>query len=304
MIYKIVQGNSFQLHILVRKIDLSKDFKRLVDFDMSKVDDIKVELSGCFGESVIVPSRISGGRNNVLVCDMPSSLDIGNYNVKVSWKMDNSDMVSIERNVIRIVAHNSQTKIPVGIVEGETSGMFHLRYYIVTDNISVCHINYLLDDISLSEQPAAVKNGSKLELELTPVEGFNIGVVKVIMDGNDITHEVYKDGKIVIPAVSGYVCIMANGDDNLYYYGATSAKDMSELDMKDLTKVVGDLADKSVTVTTTYSKQYVWFVSRVPLVFTQAGFISSFNTTKVGDLFFYWSDKLKAGTNTYNAKLK
>ena len=44
MIYKIVQGNAFKLHILVRKMEMSKEFNRLVDFDMTQASDIKVEL--------------------------------------------------------------------------------------------------------------------------------------------------------------------------------------------------------------------------------------------------------------------
>ena len=205
---------------------------------------------------------------------------------------------------MQIVSSNPKTKIPTGMVHGGTVGMFDLSYYMVTKNQSVCPFAYSLDDVTLSSTPATLVLGEKYETTLTPAEGFNLGLVKVIMDGNDITNEVYKDGKIVIPAVSGYVSIMANGDDNLYYYGATAAKDMSQLNMQDLTKVVGDLVNKSVTVTTTAEKPFVWLVSRVPLVFSQSDFTLSFNTTKFGDLYFYWSDELKPGDHTYNAKLK
>ena len=74
--------------------------------------------------------------------------------------------------------------------------------------------------------------------------------------------------------------------------------------MEDLTKVVGDIVDKSITVTTTQEKPYVWFASRVPVIFSQSGLTSAFNTTKIGDIFYNWSDQLKAGEHTYNAKLK
>ena len=304
MIYKIVQGNSFRLHILVRKMDLSKEFNRLVDFDLKQATDIKVELLCGFGESIIVPTSISGIEHNVLVCTIPSNLELGNYDVKVSWRYNDYDMVSKERNIMQIVDSNPKTKIPIGVVQGGTVGMFDLRYYMVTENQSVCPFTYSLDDVTLSSTPSTLRLGEKYEATLTPSEGFNLGLVKVIMDGNDITHEVYKDGKIVIPAVSGYVSIMANGDDNLYYMGATAAKDMTQLNMEDLQQVEGDLVDKSVTVTTTSEKPYVWLVSRVPLVFTQSGLQVAFNTTKVGDLYFYWSDQLKPGENVYNAKLK
>lgn len=305
MIYKIVQGNSFKLHILVRKLDLSKEFQRLIDFDMSQASNINVELACSFGESVTVPSHISGVLGNVLICDIPSTLDVGNYDIKVYWNMDGCNMVSIERNLLRIVEHNSQTNIPIGIVEGETTGMFDLRYYIVTDNISMCPVTYSLNNVSLSEEPSVVKNGNKLELTLTPSEGFNIGLVKVIMNGNDITNEVYADGKVIIPAVSGYVLIMANGDDNVCYYGASSAKDMGELDMEDLTKAEGDLVGKTITIETTDDKPYIWFISRVPVEFYQAGFEATMHTTTFGNLYHYWSDELATGNdNVYNIKLK
>lgn len=304
MIYRIVQGNSFRLHILVRKMDLSKEFNRLVDFDLTQASDIKVELLCGFGDSVIVPTSVSGIGHNVLVCTIPSVLELGNYDVKVSWRFNDFDMVSVERNIMQIVESNPKTKIPVGVVQGGTVGMFDLRYYMVTENQSVCPFTYSLDDVALSSTPSTLRLGEKYEAVLTPAEGSNIGLVKVIMDGNDITDEVYKDGKIVIPAVSGYVSVMANGDDRLYYFGASAAGDMATFNMADLNRMEGDLANGSVTVTTSADKPYVWIVTRVPLVFTQSGLSAAFNTTKVGDLYFYWSDELKPGDNVFNAKLK
>lgn len=56
---------------------------------------------------------------NVVVCDVPSTLDIGNYNVSVSWRMDGNDMASVEKNLFRIVEYNSQAQYPICMVEGE-----------------------------------------------------------------------------------------------------------------------------------------------------------------------------------------
>lgn len=53
MIYKIVQGNSFKLHILVRKPDISSESNMLIDFDMTKATDIKVSLVCNQGEQGI-----------------------------------------------------------------------------------------------------------------------------------------------------------------------------------------------------------------------------------------------------------
>lgn len=119
MIYKIVQGNSFKLHILVRKPDISSESNMLIDFDMTKATDIKVSLVCNFGESTIIPAHVSMALPNVVVCEVPSTLDIGNYNVSVSWKMDGNDMASVEKNLFRIVEYNSQAQYPICMVEGE-----------------------------------------------------------------------------------------------------------------------------------------------------------------------------------------
>lgn len=305
MIYKIVQGNGFKVHILVRKMDVSREFQRLVDFDMSKAESVKVELlSGLKDSSVVLEHTMSGITNNVLVCNIPSNLELGNYSIKVSWTIGDECMSSIERGFLQIVSFNSKSKIPIDIVEGERTGMFNLRYYIVTDNVSMCPFTYALDDVSLTNSPTSVKNGDSFETEIKPSVGFNVGLVKVIMNGVDITDDSYKNGKISIPAVSGYVTIMANGDDNVYYCGASSAKDICNMNMEVLTKFDGDLVGKSITVTTTESENYVWFVSKVPVEFTQAGFEAAMHKSKVGDLYFYWSDELSAGDNVYNIKLK
>jgi len=120
MIYKIVQGNSFKLHVLVRKPDISSDSSKLIDFDMTKATDIKVALTCDFGESMTIPSHVSMVLPNVVVCDVPSTLEIGNYNVSVSWKMDGNDMASVERNLFRIVEYNSQVRCPICMVDGDT----------------------------------------------------------------------------------------------------------------------------------------------------------------------------------------
>lgn len=323
MIYKIVQGNSFKLHILVRKMDVSREFQRLVDFDMSLATDIKVELSDYFCNTISVPVQVAGIQGNVLICDIPSFLDCGNYNVRVSWKYEDSEMVSIERNLLRIVEHNSMSNVPIGVTEGEHTGLFNLRYYIVTSNQSTCPVSFIVDNVKFSytingETQMAdnqenyvvngtISNGKKLEAEFMPVEGFSIGQVKIIMDGKDVTDEHYNSTthRVFIPAVSGYVTITASGTVKASYYGASSAKNIGELNMSDLTMYEGTLVGQTLTIATTEEKPYIWFASRQPLIFIQCGFEASLNTTKLGDLYYYWSDELVAGDdNEYQIKLK
>lgn len=323
MIYKIVQGNSFKLHILVRKMDVSREFQRLVDFDMSQATDIKVELSGCFCNTISVPVQVAGIQGNVLICDIPSFLDCGNYNVRVSWKYEDSEMVSIERNLLRIVEHNSMSNVPIGVTEGEHTGLFNLRYYIVTSNQSTCPVSFIVDNVKFSytingETQMAdnqenyvvngtISNGKKLEAEFIPIEGFSIGQVKIIMDGKDVTDEYYDSTthRVFIPAVSGYVTITASGTVKASYYGASSAKNMGELNMSDLIMYEGTLVGQTLNIATTEEKPYIWFASRQPLIFSQCGFEASLNTNKLGDLYYYWSDELVAGDdNEYQIKLK
>ena len=80
---------------------------------------------------------------------------------------------------------------------------------------------------------------------------------------------------------------------------------MSELNMSDLTMYEGTLVGQTLTIATTEEKPYIWFASRQPLVFSRCGFYASFNTTKLGDLYYYWSDELVADDdNEYQIKLK
>lgn len=232
----------------------------------------------------------------MLVCDVPDNLDLGNYSVRVSWRMDDNNMVSHERKLLRIVNFNAQSNMPIGIVDGD-AGMFKLRYYIVTDNISLCPITYSLDDINASTMPNAIKNGSKLEIELTPNDGYDIGHVQVIMNGNDITDEVYHDGNILIPAVSGYVMIVAKGDEDVFYYGAMPSDKICDMDFDMLTKQTGSLAGKTLTIETTKEKPFIWFVSRTPVTFSQAGLAASLNHRVLGHFHYYWTDELVQGND-------
>ena len=97
----------------------------------------------------------------------------------------------------------------------------------------------------------------------------------------------------------------ASGTVKASYYGASSAKNMGELNMSDLTMYEGTLVGQTLTIATTEEKPYIWFASRQPLIFSQCGFEASLNTNKLGDLYYYWSDELVAGDdNEYQIKLK
>lgn len=306
MVYKIVKGNEFNLHILVSKMDLSCEFNRIVDCDLSLATNISVDLSSCFCDAVEIKHiSITGISHNVIVCHIPNTLEIGRYNVRVSFKINGISFASVERNLLQIVPTNSKTKIPIGIVEGEATGMFNLRYYVVTDNISYCTLSYQLSNLTISSSPETLKNGDAFEASLKPDFGYNIGIVKIAMNGKDITNVAYKNGHISIPAVSGFVMIMATSDEDVYYTGATATDDISKLDLEELTKHSGDIySAHEINIETTEDKPFVFIATRVPVLFTQAGFDAAMHCKKVGCMWFYWSDELTPGSNVYYTKLK
>ncbi len=134
MIYRIVKGNGFKLHILVSKLEIAQNSNTLVDCDMNQATNTKVELVDGSCNSIELRHKVSGDAKNELICDFPDDIDIGCYAVKVSFVIGGIHLSSCESNMFAIVPFNRQSKIPVGIIDGEPCGLYNLRYYITTDN--------------------------------------------------------------------------------------------------------------------------------------------------------------------------
>lgn len=309
MKYKIVQGNTVFLHVLVDKLDVSKEYNRLVPCDMSKAENIKVELLGGFFSDfdTELEWELSGINNNELICTVPGTLEMGRYTIKVSWTLDGVAMTSVEKRILQIVSHNDRSKLPIGTVEGETAGLFNLRYYLVTENQSYCPIHYILDNVSSENTETLVKNGESYSTVLDA--SFGLDDVRVIMNGKDVTDEVYDGatGKVDIPAVSGYVIIHAASNSGSSLYGASSADGISDLDTTSFkTTTVSTGETQEVSITTTEEKPYIWFVLRPKgsypkVAFTQNGFEETLHSAKLnGDTYYYWTDKLAPSTYTYS----
>lgn len=306
-IYKIVKGNGFLLHVVVQKLEMAKNYNRLVDFDMSLATHVKPILTNDFGDEIVLPFSIQGEANNEIVCVVPSTLDYGRYGMKLCWEVNDTQMTSYERNLLAIVYENSQTRLPLGRIEGATAGLFNTSYYMETENVGVCTIVMSLNNVVSSNMVKSQVNGEPFRTTLTPTAGFGLGMVRVTMNGNDITPEVYDNttGVIDIASATGYVTIMADGDTSYFWAGASAADDLDSLFIDSLDKHPdGDIVGKTVSVVTTEEKPYVWFVSRVPVVFYQAGISANLNEQHLGDLYYYHSDKLTAGENTYTAQLR
>lgn len=303
--YKIVSGYSVELHVLVRKRDVSKDFEKLVDYDLRTVEGLTVELVGSYEtwQCTAHETYVTGVNGNEVVCQLPNDLPEDVYALRLSWTKDISHMQCVERGVVQVVTYNGQTRIPLGVQEGEPGGLLDLRYYIVTDNQSQCRVHWILDNVTCDREDMTMKNGDTLEATLKAALGYEIGRVTVVMNGEDVTAEVFDrdSGNVVIAAVSGWVTVTARGDLAEAFCGASAACDVAALNLEELEKR-GVVAGTSVTVTTTEEKPVVWIVTRRPVRFAQGGLDAAMHSRRVGDLWYYWSDELTAGSNVYEVK--
>lgn len=305
--YRIVKGNSVKLHAVVRKLEMSRDMNRLVDFDMRLCDSVKVELVGVWGDARELDYTITGQTGNEIVITIPGDIDYGKYGIRISWEQEGVPMASVERKLIGIVDHNSQTRLPLGHVDTESAGLFTLGYWLETSDTEVCTIVYALRNVTVSNGAKTVAGGSSYETTVTADDGYDVGMVRVVMNGEDVTPAVYdtKERKITIAHCHGQITILADSEEVGYYAGASAASNTSELDIDELTKMnEPDMLDRTITVQTTEDKPYVWMVSRKPMDFTQGGMLCNFHVQHLGDLWYYHSDELTEGENEYKAILR
>ena len=71
-------------------------------------------------------------------------------------------------------------------------------------------VTYSLTNVKSSNSAATVADGTMYTTTLTPIAGYQIATVKVVMNGSDITASSYSGGKIVIGSVTANVTITAN----------------------------------------------------------------------------------------------
>lgn len=298
-LYRIVEGNDVELHVVVRKRDVSRDYERLVDYDLRGAEELQAVLVGGY-DTVAVSAEVKGAWGNEVVCHLPEYLEPDVYDLRLSWRMDGRYMQSVERRVVQVVTHNGQTRVPMGLLEGEPGGLLDLRFYLVTANQSQCVVRFMLDNVTCDKEDMTMKNGETLEAALTGLLGYSVGRVAVVMNGVDITDEAYdaESGRVTIAAVSGWVTVTAKGRLSEAYTGASAATDVAALDLDSLTKG-GAVKGRTVTVVTTDDEPVVWIVTRERVSFMQGGLEAAMHSQRVGDLWYYWSDELTAGENVY-----
>lgn len=326
-IYKIVKGNSFVLHIQMQKAYISKNKQLLEDIDVSAINNLEVLLTDIFGDEVarmkiIDIDKSSEARHNEISVLFPNcNIDEGIYGVTVKGKYSGKDICSIEKKLFRIVGRNGKSHVPLGIVEGEMGGMYNTKYWIELnteedadiDNTSV----YLETTPSVITYDGnehkivlswSIKNKDKdiIPTSLQLIEGDNILELDVNTNNFEVTRtEVGVYEFHVLATINGSIYkATARTRIGSSLYGASSASNAIDLDLSYLNGSNESLVGKELTVRTTEQNDTVWFVSLVPLRFIQANIEADFHETIIGSLYYYNSDPLIVGDNTYTIKAK
>lgn len=130
MIYKIVQGNSFILHISISKVGLQANKQYLADLDLSQASGLSVWLTDMFGGGIKLDVNTSTKSTNEILAKIPSNLDCGIYGIKLSGTYNGIDFSSVEQRLFSIVASNREGHIPIGVIDGEIGGLVYAKYWI------------------------------------------------------------------------------------------------------------------------------------------------------------------------------
>lgn len=223
MIYKIVQGNSFVLHICISKVGLEANKQILSDLDLSQASGLNVWLKDMFGGSIKLNVNTSTKSTNEIIAKIPSNLDCGIYGIRLSGTYNGIDFCSAEQKLFSIVASNREGHIPIGIIDGEIGGFVYTKYWIElngdkktvlsyygalsTKNAKDIDVSYLnvysgvmsnknftirttnVNDIIWFVSPSPLKftqNGLPLELTLTQTNGMYYYRTDELTEGDNV----------------------------------------------------------------------------------------------------------------------
>lgn len=82
-------------------------------------------------------------------------------------------------------------------------------FNVLEANFAVLYIKNNLTNVTSDNSAKSTIAGSEYSTIITPVDGYTITTVTVVMDDVDITDDVYSNGNITIPEVTGNVIITA-----------------------------------------------------------------------------------------------
>lgn len=165
MVYKILKGNSFYLHVLIDKVEMTWGSRRSASVNVLGLQDLVVKMLGDFYCCETYVLKEVKRTSSEVVCLIPPTMDIGNYSLQVKWKDGEKQLTSKERGIVQIVSDNRQTMVPAGVIDGEFTGLYNLRYYIT-------------DDLSTSAIP------DNTDMDIRDMDITDINVLKSYMTGD------------------------------------------------------------------------------------------------------------------------
>ena len=95
---------------------------------------------------------------------------------------------------------------------------------------------------------------------------------------------------------------LKNFSTDYLYYGALCTFNARNVNIAELSKIQDIQENNEVTICTTKDNPFIWFVSKVPLIFTQAGLQAELTHTEIGEYQYYCTDELVPDEFTYNIK--
>lgn len=169
MIYKIVSGNTFKLHVMVYRQEVAKNSSALILCNYADATDIKVNIIDMAGDAVAeAPATVvSTSSNKELIVSIPATLPIGAYGISVEWMDGQANRRSQERQLFAIVANNSQSNVPVGVMEGETTGMFRMQYYVINSSAEALGTMYFGSAGTAAAADVKLDELNKMEGDIT-----------------------------------------------------------------------------------------------------------------------------------------
>lgn len=128
-LFKIVRGNTFPLKIYVDKMAYDSTGKLSPQaINLNTVGSLQV-YAFSYNKTVLLPFTISSD-GSYLTATIYNNRRFkgGSWGIKVTGTYNNLIIAATEHRVFKIVACNALSYIPYGIVEGESSYMYNLRF--------------------------------------------------------------------------------------------------------------------------------------------------------------------------------
>lgn len=139
MTFKLIEGNNYSLHVILRRVVLGREKQEIADCDISSLGNLRVSLVDWCGEERQL--RQTSAEGNEITCLVPDDLTQGPYSIVVRFTAAGLNMKSVEYGMLGIVPSNRFGRIPLQIQDGKDGDMFAMRYYITTEAKDT-HSNY------------------------------------------------------------------------------------------------------------------------------------------------------------------